>query len=232
MLRNAFYRLWNIPICWYKAARMTRWYTAMDNTYVLVHFCIISVYRFEYWHVLCTSEILHAMRPHTYPCTDACVLLSVQRWSHCHVSVQKSDICSYRNLFKVMNSFFFCCGIWCCLSRLVVDSEYSVFYGHIFCIIVLWISTLRQVQKSDIMQATAQTCHDDVIKWKHFPRYWPFPHKGQWCGVLMFSLICAWINGWVKNHAAGDLRRHCTHYDVTVMQEIIAPPISNLINVK
>ena len=43
--------------------------------------------------------------------------------------------------------------------------------------------------------------HDDVIKWKHFPRYWPFvrgihrspvnsPHKGQWRGALMFSLIC------------------------------------------
>ena len=46
--------------------------------------------------------------------------------------------------------------------------------------------------------------HDDVIKWKHFPRYWPFvrgihrspvnsPHKGQWRGSLMFSLICAHI---------------------------------------
>ena len=68
----------------------------------------------------------------------------------------------------------------------------------------------------------------DVIKWKHFPRYWPFvrgihrspvnsPHKGQWRGALMFSLICAWINGWVNNREAGALRRHRTHYDVTVM---------------
>ena len=48
--------------------------------------------------------------------------------------------------------------------------------------------------------------YDDVINWKHFPRYRPFvrgihrwpvnsPHKGQWRGALMFSLICAWING-------------------------------------
>ena len=62
-------------------------------------------------------------------------------------------------------------------------------------------------------------CHDDVIKWKHFPRYWPFvrgihrspvnsPHKGQWRGVLVFSLIFAWIYGWVNNREAGDLRRH------------------------
>ena len=38
--------------------------------------------------------------------------------------------------------------------------------------------------------------HDDVIKWKHFPRYCPFvrgnpSHKAQWCGALMFTLICA-----------------------------------------
>ena len=71
--------------------------------------------------------------------------------------------------------------------------------------------------------------HDDVIKWKHFPRYWPFvweihrspvncPHKDQWRGILMFSLICAWINGCVNNREAGDLRRPCAHYDVTVIR--------------
>ena len=70
--------------------------------------------------------------------------------------------------------------------------------------------------------------HDDVIEWKLFPRYWPFargihrwpldsPHKGQCRGALMFSLICAWTNGWVNNRDAGDSRRHRGHYDVTVM---------------
>ena len=40
--------------------------------------------------------------------------------------------------------------------------------------------------------------HDDVFKWKHFPRYWPFvrgihrspvnsAYKGQWRGAFMFS---------------------------------------------
>ena len=43
------------------------------------------------------------------------------------------------------------------------------------------------------------------------------PHKGQWRGALMFSLICAWINAWVNNREAGDLRRHCGHYDVNEM---------------
>ena len=43
------------------------------------------------------------------------------------------------------------------------------------------------------------------------------PHKGQWRGALMFSLICTWINGWVNNHEAGDLRRHHAHYEAIVM---------------
>ena len=71
--------------------------------------------------------------------------------------------------------------------------------------------------------------HDDVIKWKHFPRYWPFvrgihrspvnsPHKGQWRGALMFSLICTRVNGWVNNREAGELRRYRAHYDVIVME--------------
>ena len=70
--------------------------------------------------------------------------------------------------------------------------------------------------------------HDDVIRWKHFPRYWPFVrgihrspvnslHKGQWRWALMFSLICIWINAWVNNREAGDLRRYRAHYDVIVM---------------
>ena len=70
--------------------------------------------------------------------------------------------------------------------------------------------------------------HDDVIKWKHFSRYWPFvrgihrspvdfPHKDQWRGALMFSLICVWINVWVNNREASDLRRYRAHRDVIVM---------------
>ena len=38
------------------------------------------------------------------------------------------------------------------------------------------------------------------------------PHKGQWRGALTFSSICTYINGWVKNREAGDMRRHRAHY--------------------
>ena len=65
--------------------------------------------------------------------------------------------------------------------------------------------------------------YDDVIKWKHFPCYWPFvreihwslvnsPHKGQWPGALMVSLICVWTNSWTNNRDAGNLRRRRAHY--------------------
>ena len=83
--------------------------------------------------------------------------------------------------------------------------------------------------------------HDDTIKWKHFPGYWPFVpgihrslvnshHKGQLRGALVFPLISAWINGWVNNQEAGDLGRHCAHYDVTVMTSEITSKDMGKIN--
>ena len=56
----------------------------------------------------------------------------------------------------------------------------------------LWVSSTARVW----------LYRDDVIRWKHFSRYWPFlwgihrspvdsPHRGQWRGALMFSLICS-----------------------------------------
>ena len=37
-----------------------------------------------------------------------------------------------------------------------------------------------------------------------FTGQWLIPHKSQWRGALMFSLICAWMSGWVNN------RKQCT----------------------
>ena len=65
-----------------------------------------------------------------------------------------------------------------------------------------WRGAFISLRPSDIMI-------DDIIKWKHFPRSWPFvwginwspvnsSHKSQWRGALMCSLICAWVNVWVN----------------------------------
>ena len=100
-----------------------------------------------------------------------------------------------------------------------------------------WVNMLC----SAIITRTWQSCFSEFVEfvtklnipwWRHqmetFPRYWPFvrgipraavnsPHKGQWRGALIFSVICVWINGWVNNGEAGDLRRYRAHYYVSVM---------------
>ena len=89
-----------------------------------------------------------------------------------------------------------------------------------------YIEKFRYISHNAIFgQNEAHNIMMNVIKWKHFPRYWLFvwgihrspvnsPHKGKWRGALMFSLICAWTNRWVNNREAGDLRHHRAHHDV------------------
>ena len=103
----------------------------------------------------------------------------------------------------------------------------------VWCGIASWVwSRTTALSSWPVTGETARSPHDDVIEWKHFPPYWPFvrgihrspvnsPHKGQWRGALMFSLISAWINGSVNNRGVGDLRRHRADYDVTVMSNEI-----------
>ena len=61
------------------------------------------------------------------------------------------------------------------------------------------------------------------IKHIKVKQYWPWwRHQMETFSALlaiclMFSLICVWINGWINNRKAGDLRRHRVHYDVIVM---------------
>ena len=83
-----------------------------------------------------------------------------------------------------------------------------------------------------ILQQSKSACccpytHDDVIKWKHFPRYWPFvrgihrlsvnsPNKGQWRGTfdvffdlrLNQQLSKKWRRRWFET-SSRSLWRHC-----------------------
>ena len=99
---------------------------------------------------------------------------------------------------------------------------------YLFMVVAKPFAVNKNVKSSvSIVPSRCPIFHDDVIKWKPFPRCWPFVrgihrspvnslHKGQWRGALMF-FICAWINNWVNNGEAGGLRRHRAHYHVTVM---------------
>ena len=135
--------------------------------------------------------------------------------------------------------FIFCDAAWLCLLwDFFPISQYQQIYVPCPC---FWARTKKlwgmfiRVEEVYILLWSSQkmVVHDDVIKWKHFPRYWPFvrrihrspvtsPHKGKWRGALMFSLICVWINGWVNNREAGDLRHNRAHYYVTVMVNFLA----------
>ena len=77
--------------------------------------------------------------------------------------------------------------------------------------------------------------HDDVIKWKHFPRYWPFvweirrspvnsPHTGQWRGALFFffdlpqnKLLNKQSWNWWFETPSRPLWRHCDGHQFRVI---------------
>ena len=102
-------------------------------------------------------------------------------------------------------------------------------------VVITCLSSRNVIQIRQMTQDTTddestlvQAEYDDVIKFEHFPHHWPFvpgihrspvnsPHKGQRGGAFMFSLICAWINGWLKQSSGWwfetpscSLWRHCS----------------------
>ena len=69
------------------------------------------------------------------------------------------------------------------------------------------------------------TSHDDVIKWKYFPRYWPFVrgiHRSSHTKASDDELWCSLSSApeqtvWVNNRDAGDLRRNRAHYNCNIL---------------
>ena len=142
----------------------------------------------------------------------------------CTVLLQQ---CAHTRIFPLQNGVLWDAGIVPCGIRATglwdsMDPTYA-FQGFptsftpliIFCYMCIGIHCFN-----------IDSQHDDVIKWEHFPRYWPFvwgihrspvnfPHKGQWRGAFMFTLIYAWINGWVNNL-------------VLVISDAIAPLMTSL----
>ena len=84
----------------------------------------------------------------------------------------------------------------------------SYYNGAIYIIVICWQQMLLFYRQNLQVHYLEWKCmkfikswfHDDVIKWKHFPCYWPFvrgthrspvgsPHKSQWCGALFFLSV-------------------------------------------
>ena len=111
--------------------------------------------------------------------------------------------------------------------RKLIPSDISVIWREWYLASTFSIITQFNVQ-SHCKYQRYHNDHDDVIKWRHFPRHWPFVrgiYGRQWIPLTKTSdadLWCflwfkqAWINHWVNNGEAGDLRRHQAHHDVTV----------------
>ena len=106
-------------------------------------------------------------------------------------------------------------------------SSWVLIFHFIFTQINNCLLISLQIQSETLMKENIKLSHDFVIKWKNFPRYWPFvrgihrspvnsPHKGQWRWALVFSLICA-LNkrlskqswGWRFETPRCSLWRHC-----------------------
>ena len=132
-------------------------------------------------------------------------------------------------------SVYFAQGMIICKHFMHTPKSYKLY--EVIMLIIVWKKNRSLLLAKGVFFLIYRACyiiscivdalHDDVMS-----RYWPFvrgihrfpvnsPHKGQWRGALMFSLIRVWINGWVHNREAGDLRRYLAHYDVTVMRSIV-----------
>ena len=121
-------------------------------------------------------------------------------------------------------------GFWNLVQKLI--------FLIISCLLFARQQLTDQIEKINFMMLSSINSFANVFPnpkpswWRHqmetFSAYWPFvrgihrssdefPAQRPVTRTLLFSLICAWINGWVNNSEAGDLRRHRAHNDVTVV---------------
>ena len=122
-----------------------------------------------------------------------------------------------------------------------VIHSYIGYHGRNTPVNHLWI-TVYVLPDANII--TTVSNHDDDIKWKHFPRYWPFvrrihrspvnsPHKGQWRGDLMFfymhqnnRLSTQSRHRWLETPSRS-LWRHCNEWRIYVSVDWVACGLGN-----
>ena len=112
--------------------------------------------------------------------------------------------------------------------------QFNLFTNSTVTVTVTLKTTSRNFQHPKFRAAAMLDLHDDVIKWKHFPRYWPFVQgihrspvnsrhkhdKGQWHGTQMFSFVDLRLNKRLSKHSwvwwfetpSRPLCRHCNGF--------------------
>ena len=135
-----------------------------------------------------TKTCMHVYRCITRQCLYSCIFLSTE----CPFANDGTQLVAcptpnrYTGEFECIDEYALCDNTMDCDNGEDEDGTVCMFHKV--------VSTATKSQRNC-------NVHDEVIKWKHFPRYWPFvrgihrwpvnsPHKGQWRGALMFSLIC------------------------------------------
>ena len=132
--------------------------------------------------------------------------------------------------------FYICIYIYIYASMIFIDTHYYLiiaersFDAYIVKLskppkkqfICCGCKTPQRISDISVIYRNTMTSSNGNIFRVTGPLCWEFTGPGelptQRPVTRMLSLICVWINGWVNNHEAGDLRRHRGHYDVNVMK--------------
>ena len=124
-----------------------------------------------------------------------------RRWEKPHSSCTKGEMLYATFLRMLMKCMFFTTEYHPSHSSATFCKSEDIFPLNVL------TRNWKKIGATEDGMVPATARQDDVIKWKHFPRYWPFvrgihrwpvnsPHKGQWRGALTFSLICALSKQW------------------------------------
>ena len=156
-------------------------------------------------------------------------------WTMSNINIINSkNIEDSKQYFWMMPTLIYSCNYsqisyHACFSKIVRDKLLSTIINqtHDF---THWdqdtLADILQTIFSNAFLWMKISVHDDVIKWKHFPCYWPFVweiHRSPRTKAIDSELWCfRWsapeqpvLSGWVSNRDGGDLTS--AYYDVTVM---------------
>ena len=170
------------------------------ESFIFLMYCGCTVYPRKYAHGFCFAVLCCGFTLTDFPISIRLTSLALWQSNDCP-SASKATLMNmdkyfmwihYERLYnhnKAKHDKTVCIflGIYCTLLK----NKYQLADPIAFCGIYSFLHTLTSTLSYTPMNSEH---HDDVIKWKHFPRHWPFvwgihrspvnsPHKGQWRGA-------------------------------------------------